>query len=300
LQASHDFFTKLIQDQDPRLEDWQKKGIEINQIIKNLLEEFCSSPPAITPETFKKVYAQHEKYLLHDIVIPLRIMACINHELEAEGELSQNFKKARELYEPFRAGSQYPTVLREVFPYFYKTASQKTGIPEELCSLMIPKELLAAIEGELLVSKEELANRQQACSFWENPETGEIEFSYDKNILEKLGLKEDIEDLMEFSGKIAFAGQATGIVKVVNNDKELDKVNEGDIIVSFNTNPSLMSALKKCAAIITNEGGIMCHAAIISRELQKPCIIGTKIATKVLKDGDLVEVDANTGVVRKI
>ena len=56
-------------------------------------------------------------------------------------------------------------------------------------------------------------------------------------------------------------------------------------------------AMKKASAIITDEGGIICHAAIASRELKKPCIIGTKIATKILKDGDLVEVDADNGIV---
>jgi len=58
--------------------------------------------------------------------------------------------------------------------------------------------------------------------------------------------------------------------------------------------------MKKAVAFVTDEGGITCHAAIISREMKKPCIIGTKIATRALKDGDLVEVDANKGVVRKV
>jgi hypothetical protein len=64
------------------------------------------------------------------------------------------------------------------------------------------------------------------------------------------------------------------------------------------TRPEFVPLMKKAGAIITNEGGITCHAAIIARELKKPCIIGTKIATQVLKDGDFVEVDADAGVVR--
>ena len=59
-----------------------------------------------------------------------------------------------------------------------------------------------------------------------------------------------------------------------------------------------MPAMEKAAAFVTDEGGITCHAAIVAREMKKPCIIGTKIATKVLKDGDLVEVDAEKGIVR--
>ena len=66
------------------------------------------------------------------------------------------------------------------------------------------------------------------------------------------------------------------------------------------TTPDMISAMKRAAAIVTDEGGITSHAAIISRELNKPCIIGTKLATKVFNDGDLVEVDATTGVVKKI
>ena len=62
--------------------------------------------------------------------------------------------------------------------------------------------------------------------------------------------------------------------------------------------PDYLSAMKKAVAFVTDEGGITCHAAIVARELNRPCIIGTKIATKVLKDGDEVEVDADKGVVK--
>ncbi len=66
------------------------------------------------------------------------------------------------------------------------------------------------------------------------------------------------------------------------------------------TFPHFIAAMERCAAFVTDEGGILCHAAIVSREMRKPCVIGTKIATKVLKDGDLVEVDATKGIVRKL
>ncbi len=78
------------------------------------------------------------------------------------------------------------------------------------------------------------------------------------------------------------------------------KFKENDILISINSTPSLTPAIKKAAAIVTDEGGRGCHAAIISRELKKPCVIGTKYATKVFKDGDLVEVDAEKGIIKKI
>jgi pyruvate, water dikinase len=66
------------------------------------------------------------------------------------------------------------------------------------------------------------------------------------------------------------------------------------------TTPDFVPIMGKAGAIITDEGGITCHAAIVSREMKIPCVVGTEIATKVLKDGDLVEVDADNGVVRKV
>jgi len=64
------------------------------------------------------------------------------------------------------------------------------------------------------------------------------------------------------------------------------------------TSPDFIIAMRKAAAIVTDEGGMTSHAAIVSRELKIPCIVGTKIATKVLKDGDMIQVDAETGVVK--
>ena len=66
------------------------------------------------------------------------------------------------------------------------------------------------------------------------------------------------------------------------------------------TSPDFIAGIKKAAAIVTNEGGILCHAAIVSREFGIPCIVGTKTATRLIKTGDLIEVDGNHGFVRII
>lgn len=110
-------------------------------------------------------------------------------------------------------------------------------------------------------------------------------------------IKEKIKDIKGVCGQ---PGKIQGRVKIVLNIKELNKVKDNDILVTQNTTPIFVPAMKKAIAIVTDEGGITCHAAIVSRELNIPCIIGTKIATKVLKDGDKVEVDADKGIVRKI
>ncbi len=104
----------------------------------------------------------------------------------------------------------------------------------------------------------------------------------------------------ELSGQPAFKGIVMGRVKIINKIQEMAKMHEGNILVSHMTNPSIVPAMKKAAGIITDLGGITCHAAIVARELKVPCIIGTKVATDVLHDGDEVEVDANRGVVKII
>ena len=104
----------------------------------------------------------------------------------------------------------------------------------------------------------------------------------------------------EIKGMVASQGKAVGTVRIVTKEEDVKSFKKGQILVSTMTRPDHILALKKAAAIVTNEGGITCHAAIVARELGIPCIIGTRIATKVLKDGDLVEVDADRGVVRKI
>ncbi len=102
----------------------------------------------------------------------------------------------------------------------------------------------------------------------------------------------------EIKGTPASLGFAKGNVKIVLNHNDTKKVNIGDILVSSMTNPDFIIAMEKAAAFVTDEGGITCHAAIVAREFGVPCIVGTINATKVLKDGDLVEVDANKGVIK--
>lgn len=101
-------------------------------------------------------------------------------------------------------------------------------------------------------------------------------------------------------GSPACRGKVTGRVKVVRKLSELNKVENGDILVAKMTTPDYMMAIHKAVAIVTDEGGVTCHAAIVSREFNLPCIVGTKNATQILSDGDIVEVDADHGIVRVV
>ena len=101
-------------------------------------------------------------------------------------------------------------------------------------------------------------------------------------------------------GTPASSGAVKGIVRVIMGESHFSKFNDGEILVAPMTRPEFAPLMRKSLAIVTDEGGVTCHAAIVSRELGIPCIIGTQIATKVLRDGDLVEVDASSGVIKKI
>jgi phosphohistidine swiveling domain-containing protein len=110
-------------------------------------------------------------------------------------------------------------------------------------------------------------------------------------------IQEDISNIKILYGDCASPGRVRGEVKIINTPEDMAKMNKGDILVSFATTPDLVPAIKKAAAIITDAGGITCHAAIISRELGVPCVVGTKIATKVLHDHDIIDVNATHGKV---
>ncbi|MFH1900182.1 MAG: PEP-utilizing enzyme [Patescibacteria group bacterium] len=107
-------------------------------------------------------------------------------------------------------------------------------------------------------------------------------------------------NLQEIKGQTGCIGKAKGRVKIIIRPSDMKKMNKGDVLVSIATDPDIVPAMKKAGAIVTEQGGVTSHAAIVARELGIPCVIGTKIATKVFKNGDLVEVDAIKGIIRKI
>lgn len=102
------------------------------------------------------------------------------------------------------------------------------------------------------------------------------------------------------TGTPAASGQAVGRVRVVLGPKTFAKFKPGDILVTEMTRPDFVPIMRQAAAIVTDEGGLTSHAAVMAREFGIPCVVGTKIATQVFKDGDKVEVDAVKGIVRLV
>jgi phosphohistidine swiveling domain-containing protein len=162
-------------------------------------------------------------------------------------------------------------------------------------------EIKSIISGKDL--KEELIRRREGFGFnftedYDTLSSQETSDYWEKYVQEKVE-----ENMNEFKGTIASKGKNSivkGKARVIFDPFEAKDFQEGDILITPMTSPEFVFLMKKSLAIITDTGGLTCHAAILSREFQIPCIVGTKVATQVLKDGDVVEVDANTGVVKKV
>ncbi len=177
-----------------------------------------------------------------------------------------------------------------------KNIAKLGGFTLEQAGVVLPNEL------EKLPSKEILDKRLQSFLLVDGVKSylGTLDDFTKENpeyIFEGLA---HIKNVSEFKGQVAFAGLVRGTVRIVKKQSHMQEVEEGDILVAPMTTPDFLLAMKKAAAFVTDEGGITCHAAIVAREMKKPCIIGTKIATQILKNGDFVEVDAGKGVVRII
>jgi pyruvate, water dikinase len=96
-------------------------------------------------------------------------------------------------------------------------------------------------------------------------------------------------------GLAASPGAATGRVRVLSAPSEGERLSDGDVLVATMTNPDWVPTMRRAAAVVTDAGGMTCHAAIVARELQVPCVVGARKATQVLRDGELVTVDGTSG-----
>lgn len=182
---------------------------------------------------------------------------------------------------------------------FQKLLSKVRKIPFKDISWYSWSDLEALIQDGLKLNEEELVTRKNFRVMIQID--GEITMLYGEKNYRKvktlLGVR-DLKMVKSFKGIKASLGYAQGVAKIIRGIKDMDKVKNGDIVVANTTRPDLMPALRKCAGIITDHGGVTSHAAIVSRELKIPCVVGTEIATEVIKDGNLIEVDANKGEVR--
>lgn len=214
------------------------------------------------------------------------------------GEESLVTKKAVAL----RATSYYPKIFSELLiPAAKRELSKQGKISADLLPYALIDEIQKGDMGEVIEERKKLSDAGNNFIYFNEGDFRIVTYTQNpSNYLEKIDPKL-FDTKTEIKGIIGNTGKVVGKVRLVfTNDISNIIFNEKEILVAVSTNPILAPIIQKAAAVVTDEGGSLCHAAIISREMKKPCIIGTKIATHVLKDGDLVEVDADKGVVRII
>ncbi len=187
-----------------------------------------------------------------------------------------------------------------VRPLFQAIAKQHRLALSEVCALS-PDEIRGLILGSQAINTQTLNERMK--SYVLVTEGGISSLTYGSSgrtvALEMVGEREKSID-KQVTGMSAYKGKVSGKVRVLISKKDISLFKSGEILVTTMTSPEFVPAMRKASAIVTNEGGVLCHAAIMAREFKIPCVIGTADATTVFKNGDLVEVDGDAGIVRSI
>lgn len=180
-------------------------------------------------------------------------------------------------------------------------AQHQLNIPNPVGFYLTIQEMIDLLEGKSLEMETIHKRYQEGCFVIFRRADDQI-FSADA--FKKEGWHTQIfaapEEFQVLKGTTAYRGVVKGVVRVLKNVNDIREFKEGEILVANQTTPEYVPAMKKAVAMITDQGGITCHAAIVSRELKIPTVIGTKVATQVLKTGDVVEVDAEKGIVQVV
>ncbi len=183
---------------------------------------------------------------------------------------------------------------------FLKGFANKLNLDYDDLAMLTDLELKEILSGAKSLNNFNIVERKKATLSWYDTDGNHLLYNGDNAKQFMKEIKPIYDTTGPVKGLVASKGFTKGRVRIIYDTSQNHDFKEGDILVTGMTRPEFVPLMKKAGAIITDEGGVTCHAAIISRELGKPCIIGTKNATSALKDGDLIEVDANKGIVRKI
>lgn len=267
--------------------------IKISDDLKSQAEkvlEFISSHDVkeINLAKFNQFWSLVYDYYLPHISVKYIVDYVSPKELK---NILPRLEKARLFAEPvYRNIENYVELIADFI-------AKETSYTKEMIIATTKKELQLYFKNKKLPDRNQLKNRYDRSALIFDEKGNDIFTGAEVEKIEKIVFSKIATDIIK--GQIAYKGIASGRVKIVFNPSEASRsFAKGDILVTGMTHPEFLPLLEKAAGFITDSGGILSHAAISAREMKKPCIIGTKIATKVLKDGDLVEVDADNGIIK--
>jgi phosphoenolpyruvate synthase/pyruvate phosphate dikinase len=304
--------------QPTKFNEGQKESIAFYKLAI-AIQENKEDPEKLIQDFINKYGWLQIRWLIGKLPTQEGVLARVNHALkeDVKNKLKELKGKPTEIekeLEALKLSDEDIDTIRLVKEYVY-LRTFRTDMLNQAYGMMIP--LLKKIAkkkglsyGDLLLMTVEEIVENKKVDFASRKDWAMIKIDQKAYLITG---EDNIEDLRKaqgimkeepvsdyVKGNVAYMGKVTGKIKVVNDPTEINKVKNGDILVAVMTFPSYIVAMEKASAFITDDGGVLCHAAIVARELKKPCIIGTKIATHVFKNGDMVEVDADNGVVRKV
>lgn len=270
---------KILRDEKVKLESYFKL-IPKEFLASENIEKFIELHNTFIPYFISVIWAPE---VLKDFDIPETISGEIFKECEAIRKENENLYPRLEKF------------LQDCFAYI----AQKEGVSEKLLRTLLPDELLAYSRDGKLPNISTLKSRYDGVVIDAKTEKCSLLIGKEaSDLIHAIYQATEINAREGITGSSAFPGNIVGKVQLIFKNEEQSKVQEGDILVTTMTRPEWIPSMKKAGAFVTDAGGILSHAAIVAREMNKPCVIGTKFATQILKDGDLVEVDADNGVVR--
>ncbi len=180
---------------------------------------------------------------------------------------------------------------------YTKFISKKSKLKPQLTEFLTIDEVQTYLRKNKLPSKSELLDRTKGTAIFYEGLNEKVLIGKEYQTLVSTLVKSNTKEL---KGTVAYQGLAKGIARIVLDPYKVKVFNKGDVLITGMTRPEFLPLMKKASAFVTDAGGMLSHAAIVARELKKPCILATESATKIFKDGDMVEVDANKGIVRKV
>lgn len=277
---------------------------ETNKQLKNLFVKFFNLYASVSgyfrsirPEFYKEIIDSLRKK--YDNLNEIDFASLVSGNLKDFRVDNKTGKTLKLLNELAQRRYEMHNVWQEAFlnaePLFKEigTRSKLTPLEVKNCT---SQEIIDILDKGKIINKKEIRKRIKSYKLVYNKHGFSLISPWKEEIIEK--------KMSEIKGTVAFGGKVRGRVVIVKESlsgtskNTVKEIKNDSILVTEMTSPDMIPAVKKSLAIVTDVGGLLCHAAIIARELKKPCIIGTRIASSILKTGDLVEVDANKGMVK--
>ena len=288
--ASRDRFGSYLADQIEADERFAKPWAEILHIHVDRIRGFIAQHrgKTISYDIYQKFWDLHFDYYVPHI---FNKYAVDYMKPALLAKLLPVFEQARVYAEPVFNETE------EFMQEFAKMIGKKIGYESTLVLHMLRVELDGYFKDGSLPPKKILEERAQASVLLFD-HSG-FQLLTGEEAKEAEGHLTNSDQGKVIKGMCAYPGNVEGLVRIITNPHNAH-IEVGEILVTGMTRPDYLPLMKKAAAFITDSGGVLSHAAIVAREMRKPCVIGTQVATKRLKDGDRVVINATKGIVEKV